>query len=106
MCLDVVPYEQRIKMTRYKRVRAKKHLKKQCTKQHNKCFWCFHIMYGSGNKLATIEHLIPLARGGKNSAGNIVGACRKCNCKRGHKMPTFWEIVVGVTETYKVDILV
>ena len=30
----------------------------------------------------TMDHLVPLARGGKSSRGNIVPACRDCNRKK------------------------
>lgn len=33
----------------------------------------------------TIEHLTPLARGGRNKAGNIAPACLTCNLKKKHK---------------------
>jgi len=38
-----------------------------------KCFYC-----GKRRRL-TIEHIIPLTKGGHHSAANITGACWKCN---------------------------
>jgi 5-methylcytosine-specific restriction protein A len=32
----------------------------------------------------TMDHLIPLARGGKTAKGNVVPSCRNCNASRGH----------------------
>ena len=50
----------------------------------NKCHWC-------GIKLtletATMEHVIPLYRGGLDNANNRVLACKPCNSRRGHEMP-------------------
>ena len=37
------------------------------------------------NDMATIEHLIPLARGGEHTFENTVLACRFCNISRGAK---------------------
>lgn len=31
----------------------------------------------------TIDHVIPRSRGGGNTMGNLVVACRSCNCKKG-----------------------
>ncbi len=48
------------------------------------CFWC-----GASLNLdnSTIEHIIPLARGGLDNANNRTLACEKCNQKRGSNMP-------------------
>lgn len=36
---------------------------------------------------ATIDHLIPLAKGGSNGQDNLRLACEKCNSNKGNKMP-------------------
>ena len=36
----------------------------------------------------TIDHIIPKARGGKDSWDNLVAACRSCNQKKGNKTPS------------------
>ncbi len=33
-----------------------------------------------------MDHLIPVARGGKSSKNNVVPSCRPCNQTRGHKL--------------------
>lgn len=45
----------------------------------HKCCYC-----GAPERM-TIEHLTPLARGGRNKAGNIAPACLTCNLKKKHK---------------------
>lgn len=30
----------------------------------------------------TMDHIVPLARGGRSNKGNIVAACRACNAKK------------------------
>lgn len=35
----------------------------------------------------TLDHLLPLARGGKSSKGNCVPACFNCNQKKSFKTP-------------------
>ena len=45
------------------------------------CNWCgIRLMIGT----ATIDHVIPIARGGTNNKGNLVLACQPCNQRRGH----------------------
>jgi len=46
-----------------------------------KCQYC-----GSQSKL-TLDHLIPEAKGGESSEGNLVTACRDCNIKKRAKTP-------------------
>jgi 5-methylcytosine-specific restriction endonuclease McrA len=35
----------------------------------------------------TLDHLLPISRGGKKSWKNIVTACRRCNQKKGNRTP-------------------
>jgi 5-methylcytosine-specific restriction endonuclease McrA len=35
----------------------------------------------------TMDHLVPLVRGGKSTKGNLVASCKKCNSARGHRLP-------------------
>jgi len=42
-------------------------------------------------KELTMDHLIPLARGGTSSKGNIVAACKECNTKKKILLPLEWE---------------
>lgn len=52
------------------------------------CFYC-------GRKFPpgelTMDHLVPLIRGGKSSKGNIVPACKECNNKKKYLLPIEWE---------------
>ena len=38
----------------------------------------------------TLDHVIPVVRGGKSHPGNLVPACAKCNIKKRHHDPTPW----------------
>lgn len=48
------------------------------------CHWCHMPL---NQETATIDHLVPLARGGVDKRANMVPACRSCNEARGCSMP-------------------
>lgn len=52
---------------------------------HHRCAYC-------GKKLdkLTIDHVVPLSRGGKHSVSNVVPACRHCNNVKYAKTPEQW----------------
>ena len=39
----------------------------------------------------TMDHLVPLVRGGRSTKGNLVPACRECNAQKKHALPFEWE---------------
>ncbi len=48
------------------------------------CHWCKRKLEKDE---ATVDHVIPLARGGLDNHNNKVLACGNCNQARGHEMP-------------------
>lgn len=59
-------------------------LTRQRESQKSRCYYC-----GAKVKL-TIDHIIPLSRGGSNWPENIVLACGSCNSKKHSKLPHEW----------------
>jgi hypothetical protein len=53
-------------------------------KNGNLCHWCKCRL---SLRTSTVEHVIPLARGGLDNANNRVLACGPCNHRRGSDMP-------------------
>jgi len=39
----------------------------------------------------TMDHLVPLVRGGKTRKGNVVTACKMCNNKKKYLLPVEWD---------------
>jgi 5-methylcytosine-specific restriction endonuclease McrA len=39
----------------------------------------------------TMDHIVPVVRGGKSKKGNVVPACKDCNNKKKHMLPIEWE---------------
>jgi 5-methylcytosine-specific restriction endonuclease McrA len=60
--------------------------KKELSKLYNSpCFYC-----GSLNKI-TIDHIIPISRGGTHGIGNLVAACAFCNGSKNKKFLMEWK---------------
>lgn len=49
------------------------------------------ICHHCGGKFApaelTMDHLVPIIRGGKSTKGNLVPSCKLCNNGRKHRLP-------------------
>lgn len=52
------------------------------------CHWC-------GRSFApaelTMDHVVPVARGGHSTKGNVVPACKQCNTQKKELLPMEWE---------------
>ena len=46
--------------------------------------------YCGSNKDLTMDHVVPLYRGGRHSIGNLVPACMSCNISKGTKLIVEW----------------
>jgi 5-methylcytosine-specific restriction endonuclease McrA len=55
--------------------------------QHFRCYWCKQKFE---DKELTMDHVIPLSKGGLHDEGNIVAACRSCNLS---KHAQIWSLV-------------
>lgn len=53
------------------------------------------VCYFCGKKIPptelTMDHIVPLIRGGRSTKGNVVPACKECNTKKKHMLPLEWE---------------
>jgi len=52
---------------------------------------CFYCNREVGREQLTMDHVVPLSRGGKSRKGNIVAACKECNTKKKYLLPVEWE---------------
>ena len=53
-----------------------------------KCYYCGAQV---PPKELTLDHIVPLVRGGKTSRGNCVPACKACNSQKQSLLPMEWE---------------
>jgi len=42
-------------------------------------------------KELTMDHIVPISRGGKSTKGNVVPSCRNCNTLKKQLLPMEWE---------------
>ena len=56
--------------------------------QKGSCYYCSSEV--EPDQL-TMDHVVPLSRGGKSRKGNIVAACKQCNNKKRSLLPLEWE---------------
>ena len=73
--------------TRLERERAKKLRKTPWWKTLIQKGICHYCQKDVGGDQLTMDHLVPLARGGKSTRGNVVPACQTCNRDKNLKTP-------------------
>ena len=51
---------------------------------------CHYCKKNVGAKNLTMDHLVPLVRGGRSNKGNLVPACKDCNSKKKYHLAFEW----------------
>lgn len=51
---------------------------------------CYYCGVKVGSKELTMDHLVPLARGGRSTKQNLVPCCKECNNTKKSMMPIEW----------------
>jgi 5-methylcytosine-specific restriction endonuclease McrA len=52
------------------------------------CHWCGKSFHPGE---LTMDHIVPVIRGGTSSRGNVVPSCKECNNRKKHLLPMEWE---------------
>lgn len=71
---------------RARRLRKTSWWRKKISKR--RCYYCGR--HFPENQL-TMDHLIPIVRGGKSVKSNLVPACKECNSKKKYMLPIEWQ---------------
>ena len=66
-------------------LRSSQWWKRRCAK--GVCYYCKQTI---PSKELTMDHIVPISRGGKTTKGNVVPACKTCNHKKKHLLPMEW----------------
>jgi len=51
---------------------------------------CYYCHESFPPKTLTMDHIVPMARGGKSVKSNIVPCCKACNSKKKQLLPLEW----------------
>jgi 5-methylcytosine-specific restriction protein A len=60
-----------------------------CQEYGHRCLSC-----GKGGKLS-VDHVVPLAKGGTNDLSNIQPLCLRCNQRKGTRVEDYRPYIVG-----------
>lgn len=52
---------------------------------------CYYCSRPTPPKQLTMDHIVPISRGGKSSKGNVVPCCKECNNAKKQFLPMEWE---------------
>jgi 5-methylcytosine-specific restriction endonuclease McrA len=52
---------------------------------------CYYCKCETPPRELTMDHIVPIARGGKSTRGNVVPCCKSCNTAKKQLLPMEWE---------------
>jgi 5-methylcytosine-specific restriction endonuclease McrA len=52
---------------------------------------CYYCGRPSSPKNLTMDHIIPVSRGGRSTKGNVAPCCKECNNAKKQLLPMEWE---------------
>jgi 5-methylcytosine-specific restriction enzyme A len=52
---------------------------------------CHYCRRAVGIRSLTLDHVVPLIRGGRSVRGNMVASCKDCNSKKQSLLPWEWD---------------
>ena len=60
--------------------------------QNTQCYYCQKDI---SKQDVTMDHVVPISRGGKSSRGNLVPCCKDCNLQKRSLTPIEWTQYLG-----------
>lgn len=69
------------------RAKAREARKSRWWQQKTASGLCYYCQKKFSFKDLTMDHIVPLARGGTTTPGNVVAACKECNKKKSIDTP-------------------
>ncbi len=52
---------------------------------------CYYCRRKVGRANLTMDHIVPMGRGGRSIRGNVVPACKECNTRKQSLLPIEWQ---------------
>jgi 5-methylcytosine-specific restriction protein A len=76
---------------RHEKDKARKLRKSRWWQQKLSACTCYYCKKHFKPKELTMDHIVPLARGGRSTKDNLVTCCKDCNNKKKNLLPIEWE---------------
>ncbi|MFQ5902651.1 MAG: HNH endonuclease [Candidatus Binatia bacterium] len=76
---------------RRERQRARELRSSQWWKRRRSSGLCHYCGRKVSPRSLTMDHIVPIIRGGKSTKGNLVPACKECNTRKKHRLLMEWE---------------
>lgn len=77
--------------TRTERAKAREMRKSRWWQQKTASGRCYYCQQTVPYKEITMDHLVPLTRGGRSTRDNLVPSCKSCNNQKKNMLPLEWE---------------
>ena len=78
-------------LIRVERSKARELRRSRWWQQKTSAGTCWYCGQKVGFKNLTMDHVIPLSRGGRSTKDNLVPCCKECNIKKKSSLPVEWE---------------
>ena len=62
---------------------------------------CHYCQRPTPARELTMDHVVPLVRGGRTTKGNVVPACKDCNNRKKSLLPMEWESYIEALRKQK-----
>jgi 5-methylcytosine-specific restriction endonuclease McrA len=76
---------------RTERAKAREMRKSRWWQQKTASGRCYYCQQTVPYKELTMDHLVPLTRGGRSTRDNLVPSCKSCNNQKKNMLPLEWE---------------
>ena len=81
---------------RTERAKAREMRKSRWWQQKTASGICYYCQQPVPFKELTMDHLVPLTRGGRSTRDNLVPSCKDCNNRKKNMLPLEWEEYLDV----------
>jgi len=78
-------------LIRVERSKARELRRSRWWQQKTSTGTCWYCGLQVGFKNLTMDHVIPLSRGGRSTKDNLVPCCKECNNKKKSSLPVEWD---------------
>jgi len=76
---------------RAEKAKARKLRKSRWWQQKTSSGTCYYCNENVGINNLTMDHVVPLSKGGRSSKDNLVPCCKKCNNRKKTSLPIEWQ---------------